>query len=116
MDTIARIQERAGRSAWWSDTWAWRGAIAAAPLGALVAILHALVVLRAAPAEALVAYVVGGLTAAGVGCLLAGPLGAAGLALRDRRRPPTPPVRGDLEAVEEAAYVEHEQRTYAVAV
>jgi ABC-type uncharacterized transport system permease subunit len=111
METIARIASRAGETAWWSDTWAWRGALAAAPLGALAAILHALVVLRAGWSESLTAYGVGALLAAGVGCLLGGPLGAAGRGLRRHL--------GTVSVVEptpeEAAYLEHEERTYAAA-
>ena len=70
---------------WWNDRWAWRGALAAAPLGALVAILHALTVLRVGVEAALVAYVVGAMAAAGIGCLLAGALGAAWTGLKHRR-------------------------------
>lgn len=113
MDAIARITARAGRTSWWNDRWAWRGTFAAAPLGALAAILHALVVLRVGFGDALVAYGVGALAAAGIGCLLGGPLGAAGCALRERLRRHDP--ADEVAAVEEAAYVEHQQRTYAAA-
>lgn len=85
MNAIDRIKARAGRTAWWSDRWAWRGALAAAPLGALAAILHALLVLRTGWAEALVLYLIGALVAAGIGCLLGGPLGGAAQALKDSR-------------------------------
>lgn len=70
---------------WWSDRWAWRGTLAAAPLGALGAIVYSLVVLRLPPVPALLAYGLGAALAAGVGCLLAGPLGGAAVALRRRR-------------------------------
>lgn len=73
---------------WWSDRWAWRGALAAAPIGALLAILHALVAERGGVEQALVAYVVGALAAAGIGCLLGGALGAVGTGLRHRRCAP----------------------------
>jgi hypothetical protein len=113
VDAIARITARAGHTPWWNDRWAWRGAFAFAPLGALAAILHALVVLRVGFGEALTAYGVGALVAAGIGCLLGGPLGAAGCALRERLRRHDPAV--EVAAAEEAAYAEHQQRTYATA-
>jgi hypothetical protein len=112
MDAIARIHARAGSAPWWSDRWAWRGALAAAPLGALAAILHALVERPTDWVAALLAYLVGAMVAAGIGCLLGGPLGAAGVALRQRLAPPAELAPVD---VEEAAYVEHEQRTWAAA-
>jgi ABC-type uncharacterized transport system permease subunit len=84
MTTTDPSCRHAGTS-WWNDRWAWRGALAAAPLGALLAILHALVVLRTGVEQALGAYVVGALVAAGIGCLLGGPLGAVGTGLRHRR-------------------------------
>lgn len=118
MNAIERINAQAGRTAWWSDRWAWRGAIASAPAGALAAILHALAVVRAGWADALLAYGLGAMVAAGIGCLLGGPLGAAGQALRDsrnRRSRPPAATPGDELAAEEAAYLEHEERTYAVA-
>jgi hypothetical protein len=94
---IDRIRAGAGRTAAWSDRWAWRGALAAAPLGALAAILHALLVLRTGWAEALVLYVIGALTAAGIGCLLGGPLGGAAEARRRRSAqvalPEAPPAQ-----------------------
>jgi hypothetical protein len=72
---------------WWSDRWAWRGAVAAAPLGALAALLFALVELRAAVSVVLLSYALGAAVAAGAGCLLGGPIGAAVEASRrDRRR------------------------------
>lgn len=74
-------------ASWWSDRWAWRGAVAAAPFGALLLIVHALLVLRAPFDQALLAYGVGALLAAGLGFLLMGPLGGAIEASR-RRRPP----------------------------
>lgn len=83
-------------SRWWNDRWAWRGALAAGPLGALAAILHALIVLRAGPPEALIAYAVGGLVAAGIGALLAGPLGAAGTAFRHRHCTPAPAAEAEV--------------------
>jgi hypothetical protein len=46
------------------------------PFGALAAILHALLVLRAGYGDALLAYALGALVAAGIGCLLGGSLGA----------------------------------------
>lgn len=70
---------------WWDDRWAWRGALAAAPFGALAAVLHALLVLRTSFGEALVLYAIGALVAAGVGCLLAGPLGGTACAVRQWR-------------------------------
>lgn len=111
MNAIQRIHARAGRTAWWSDKWAWRGAFGAAPVGALGAILYALLVQRVGWSEALTAYGIGALVAAGIGCLLLGPLGAAGQALRGRL------VGDEVDAPtpEEAAYREHEQRTYAAA-
>lgn len=71
---------------WWSDRWAWRGTLAAAPLGALAAIVYSLVVLRLPPVTALLAYGLGAALAAGIGCLLAGPLGGTAVALRRRHR------------------------------
>jgi len=71
---------------WWSDRWAWRGALAAGPLGALVAILYALIVLRMSPTESLLAYLLGAAVASGIGCLLLGPLGASVETIRHRRR------------------------------
>lgn len=71
---------------WWSDRWAWRGALGAAPLGALAAILYALIVLRMAPTEALLAYLLGAALASGVGCLLLGSLGASVETVRHRLR------------------------------
>jgi hypothetical protein len=70
---------------WWSDRWAWRGALGAAPLGALVAILHALLVQRAPFDEALVAYLIGAMVAAGIGCVVLGPLGGTVATHRFRR-------------------------------
>jgi hypothetical protein len=87
---------------WWSDRWAWRGALAAAPAGALIAILYALLVLRLPPADALLAYGLGALVASGIGCLLAGTLGAAGAGLQHSRRcggasePAQDPAREEL--------------------
>jgi hypothetical protein len=74
-------------STWWSDRWAWRGAFALAPLGALGAILHALLVERASVGDALLAYALGAMVAAGIGCVLGGPLGAFCVAFRARFRP-----------------------------
>jgi hypothetical protein len=86
---MSATQSTSGRPApctWWSDRWAWRGALGAAPLGALVAILYALVVLRTSPTDALMAYALGAAMAGGVGCLLLGPLGASIETVRHRRR------------------------------
>jgi hypothetical protein len=110
MNAIERMRARARRTAWWSDRWAWRGALAAAPLGALAAILHALLVLRTGWEEALVLYAIGAMVAAGIGCLLGGPLGGAVQSLRDsrsagrRRRTGTqpceaPPAEQDLDSM-----------------
>lgn len=77
--------DRLATATWWSDRWAWRGALAAAPAGALAAILHALLVQRTGVEEALVAYAVGAMAAAGIGCLIGGVLGGANAAVRKRR-------------------------------
>ena len=71
---------------WWSDRWAWRGAIGAAPFGALTAILYALIVLRLAPTAALLAFLLGAALAGGIACLLAGSLGASVETVRYRLR------------------------------
>ena len=71
---------------WWSDRWAWRGALGAAPFGALAAILYALIVLRTPPVEALMAYALGAALASGVGCLLLGSLGGSVETIRHRLR------------------------------
>lgn len=59
----------------WNDRWAWRGALSFAPLGALAAILYALLVLRLTPVGSLWAYLLGAAVASGIGCLLGGTLG-----------------------------------------
>lgn len=87
------MERHDGTCTWWDDRWAWRGALVAAPAGALAAILHALLVLRASFGEALVLYVVGALVASGIGCLVAGPLGGTACAVRQwraSRRAPEP--------------------------
>ena len=94
-------------SRWWDDRWAWRGAFAAAPFGALAAILVALGVFRASYGDALLAYLLGAAVAAGVGCLLGGPLGGALHARRSRpaRQPdpyPDEPAAGRQLTLEEA--------------
>jgi hypothetical protein len=94
---MTRTHEPAPRARWWSDRWAWRAAIAAAPAGALVAIVHALLVLRASVSEALVAYVVGAMLASGIACVLAGPLGGAVTAARLRRRRTTATAFADAD-------------------
>lgn len=71
---------------WWSDRWAWRGALGAAPLGALAAILYALIVLRMEATDALLAYLLGAALASGVGCLLLGSLGGSVETIRHRLR------------------------------
>ena len=86
---MSATQSTSGQPApctWWSDRWAWRGALGAAPMGALVAILYALVVLRTSPTDALMAYALGAGLAGGVGCLLLGPLGASIETVRHGRR------------------------------
>lgn len=70
---------------WWNDRWAWRGALACAPLGALFAILYALAVLRLGVVDALWAYLLGAAVASGIGCLLGGLLGGAANGWRHRR-------------------------------
>lgn len=97
----------------WDDRTAWRGAIAAAPVGALAAILHALLVLRLPPVDALVHYLIGAMVASGIGCLLAGILGGALNARRtgasSRRRgsgrhgPSGRPVADDRDTEDELA-------------
>ncbi|HWH27700.1 MAG TPA: hypothetical protein VNU26_01855 [Mycobacteriales bacterium] len=82
---------------WWDDRWAWRGALAAAPFGALAVVLHALLVLRTSFGEALVLYAVGALAASGVGCLVAGPLGGTACAVRRWRASRRPEPYPDLE-------------------
>ena len=69
---------------WWSDRWAWRGALIGAPLGALAALLQALVALGFAPVPVLIAYAIGAVAGSGVGCLLGGPLGAVADGWRQR--------------------------------
>lgn len=127
MTTSHRTADPAAPNRWWSDKWAWRGAIAAAPLGALVAILYALAVLRLAPAEALLAYLLGAAVASGIGCVLAGPLGASIETLRYRRgllqdddvypdEDAEPYAAYDDEAVDDdspAVDADSEERTYA---
>ena len=81
MDSAAHVPS----PAWWSDRWAWRGALVAGPLAALGTILYALLVVRASPVDALVAYAIGGAVGAGIGCLLAGPLGGAVTGFRSSR-------------------------------
>lgn len=126
-----RTEGPAAPNRWWSDKWAWRGAIAAAPLGALLAIVYALVVLRLAPTEALLAYLLGAAVASGIGCVLAGPLGAAVETLRYQRGwsedddayPDEPaaqataePAANEDETVEDdrpAVNVDGDDRTYA---
>ncbi|MFP5220217.1 MAG: hypothetical protein ACLGIG_10885 [Actinomycetes bacterium] len=88
---------------WWDDRWAWRGALAAAPLGALAAILHALLVERTSFGEALVLYAVGALVASGIGCLVAGPLGGTANAVRRWRAVRRPDPYPDLEPAETQA-------------
>jgi hypothetical protein len=87
---------------WWDDRWAWRGAIAAAPLGALAGILNALLVERTGFAEALFAYGLWAAVAAGIGCLLLGPLGGTANAVRMRRAERAGRHDADLEADPEA--------------
>lgn len=81
--------DRLSRATWWSDRWAWRGALVAAPAGALAAILHALLVQRLGVEESLVAYAAGAMAAAGIGCLVGGALGGANAAVRKRRHAAT---------------------------
>lgn len=69
----------------WNDRWAWRGALAFAPLGALLAILYALLVLRLTPVDSLWAYLLGAAVASGIGCLLGGTLGGVANGARHRR-------------------------------
>lgn len=91
--------DRLAAANWWSDRWAWRGALAAAPAGALAAILHALIMQRLGVEESLVAYAVGAMAAAGIGCLIGGALGGAHAAVRARRsRPPRGPDRELVDA------------------
>lgn len=69
----------------WDDRCAWRGALALAPVGALLAILYALLLLRMTPVESLWAYLLGAAVASGIGCVLGGTLGGVATAVRHRR-------------------------------
>ena len=76
---------------WWSERWAVRGGLVAAPLGALAAIVVALVVLRYGPVPALLAYLLGGLVSGAVGYLLGGLVGS-----RSTQRPRSDGLAGVL--------------------
>ncbi|HVM29133.1 MAG TPA: hypothetical protein VM433_15855 [Mycobacteriales bacterium] len=94
MDTDARVPS----PTWWSDRWAWRGALAAAPLGALGAILYALATVGFEPGSALLAYLLGAAVAAGIGCLLGGPVGVVVDGVRSRRAGRSRATRASAEA------------------
>jgi hypothetical protein len=96
MTTRALDRRHRAPATWWNDRWAWRGALAAGPAGALAAILHALAVERAPLEQALVAYLVGAMVAAGLGCLLLGPLGGSVATYRHRRGARYPDLAGDV--------------------
>lgn len=70
MSTTSRAP--AGAPYGWSWRWAGRGALLLGPLAALVALVHATVVLREAPVTALVHYALGGAYGALLGLALGG--------------------------------------------
>ncbi len=69
----------------WNRKWAARGALSMAPLGALTALVLALIVFRQ-PTPALIAYAAGGAGSAVVGLVLGGAFGALAGSTRSNGR------------------------------
>ena len=83
MSGAQRPTRRATRS--WDWGWARRGAVALAPFAALIALLHATIVLREPPVVALVHYLAGAVYGVLVGLALGG-LASMARPARPRRR------------------------------